>query len=164
MLIGAGSIACFFVACNRPFVSLWVGESNFDGQLLTALLAIGLCLGQLSGIFVQFVFVFGHERGMTLAGVVHAIVAVGASLLLLPMLGSLALPVASILSILLVPLPYLVKILAHELSTTRRAILAPAVSWSMRFLPVLARHSSTVVVIHPSDAGVLGFLPFDGFF
>ncbi len=34
---------------------------------------------------------------------------------------------------------------------------------SLRFLPVLARDSSTVVVIDPSDAGVIGFLPFDGF-
>lgn len=35
---------------------------------------------------------------------------------------------------------------------------------TLRFLPVLARNSSTVAVIDPSDASVLGFLPFDGFF
>lgn len=35
---------------------------------------------------------------------------------------------------------------------------------ALRFLPVLARHSSTVVVIDPSTGGVIGFLAFDGFF
>ena len=35
---------------------------------------------------------------------------------------------------------------------------------ALRFLPVLARHSSTVVVIDPAGAGVLAYLPFDGFF
>jgi len=35
---------------------------------------------------------------------------------------------------------------------------------ALRFLPVLARDSSTVVLIDPSDAGVLGFLAVDGFF
>ncbi|MEO8311636.1 MAG: TfpX/TfpZ family type IV pilin accessory protein [Caldimonas sp.] len=35
---------------------------------------------------------------------------------------------------------------------------------ALRFLPVLASHSSTVVVIDPVDASVLGFLPLEGFF
>ncbi|HEY2559733.1 MAG TPA: TfpX/TfpZ family type IV pilin accessory protein [Caldimonas sp.] len=35
---------------------------------------------------------------------------------------------------------------------------------ALRFLPVLGRHSSTVVVIAPPDASIVGFLPYDGFF
>jgi len=34
----------------------------------------------------------------------------------------------------------------------------------LRFLPVIARNSNTVAVIDPANAGVVGFLPFDGFF
>ena len=34
----------------------------------------------------------------------------------------------------------------------------------LRFLPVVARNASTVAVIDPQNAGVVGFLPFDGFF
>lgn len=35
---------------------------------------------------------------------------------------------------------------------------------SLRFLPVTSRDSSTVAVIDPADARVVGFLAFDGFF
>jgi hypothetical protein len=34
----------------------------------------------------------------------------------------------------------------------------------LRFLPVLSRNSSAVALIDPSNAGIVGFLPFDGFF
>ena len=34
----------------------------------------------------------------------------------------------------------------------------------LRFLPVLGRQASAVALIDPSDAGIVGMLPFDGFF
>jgi O-antigen/teichoic acid export membrane protein len=59
-----GCVAAWLVACvlvaNRAFVSVWVGEAQFGGITLTAILGVLFLLTQVGGTLVQIAFNFGN--------------------------------------------------------------------------------------------------------
>jgi O-antigen/teichoic acid export membrane protein len=154
ILCMSGWIAASVVAANAAFVKLWVGPAQYGGSALTAALAVAFVVAQLSGALVQIVFFLGDVRTGTLTGVVSSALFLVLCQLLLPRMGSAAVPASLATSVALTAVPFL---LASTWTRTRglagRAALL--LGWAVRFLVLLVLVS--VIGAHWSSPSLWDF-------
>lgn len=154
MLMG-GLIACGIAATNQGFTVLWVGEGLFGGTVLTVALIANMLLRLWNVTAVNAIFAFGYERRIsvtTLAdGVFTAALAVG----LVSWLGLVGAPVASMVSVLVVSLPWNLSALAREGSVSMGRHILGLAGWFVRFAFVFGMAILVGRIMEPhSVAGV----------
>jgi O-antigen/teichoic acid export membrane protein len=152
MLVISGAVACGVIAVNGPFVTWWVGPSQYGGWPLTIMLALAMVARHLNTTTVYTVFCFGHERRTALTSLADGVVTFAASMIGLRLFGLYGVPLGSLVGVLSVSfLPNLV-LLARELGVSIAAPLVDLSGWMVRF------------AVCAGFAALLGFMPFGGAF
>ena len=137
MLLGSGAIVAVVLAVNQPFVAWWVGEMQFGGTGLTALLLAGMLVRHLNVTAVYALYCFGNERRLALTSIADGVVGLGAMLILVPVLGLYGAALGPLIATCLVSLPSNVRALAREEGTSPVALLAPLSQWASRLAVLL---------------------------
>ncbi len=132
MLIGSGAVVAVVLAVNQPFVTWWVGGSQFGGTGLTLLFTLGMLLRHLSATAGYTLFCFGHERRLALTAIAEGLVGLGAMLVLVPIVGAAGAAVGLLAATAVVGLPSKLGALAREQGTSLAALLAPLRPWFLR--------------------------------
>lgn len=132
MLLLSGGIVALVLAVNGSFVSWWVGESQFAGTGLTALLLLSMLVRHLNLTLVYTLFCFGYERRLAITSVSDGIVGLVIMLALVPFLGLYGAPLGSLLSMCLVSLPANLRALAREEGGSTARFLQPLAPWLKR--------------------------------
>ncbi|MGP0073330.1 MAG: lipopolysaccharide biosynthesis protein [Bryobacteraceae bacterium] len=136
MLTASGAVVCVYVAVNHSFVTWWIGESQFGGQMLTFALAASLLLRQWNTTSIYTIFALGYERRISITTLVEGLVNLAAALILVRWLGPIGAPLGTILGVCLISIPGNLSALAHELGMSMFRVAAPLWSWFWRFVLV----------------------------
>jgi O-antigen/teichoic acid export membrane protein len=133
MLIGSGAIVCVVLVANEPFVTWWVGESQFGGLDLTVLLLASMLVRHWNVTAVYTLFCFGYERWLAIIGGLEGLVTVIAMLALVPRLGMKGAVIGSLIGTCAVSLPMNLIVLGREEGVGFAASLKPLRRWAVRF-------------------------------
>jgi O-antigen/teichoic acid export membrane protein len=137
VLIISGGVVSVVVAINQPFVSWWVGPSQYGGAALTAALAAALLLRHLNTTTVYALFCFGHERRLSLTALADGSVMLTGSLVLVPVVGPIGVALASIAGVVAVSLPSNMSAFGRETGIGPLEFLRTLSGWATRFLVAL---------------------------
>ena len=137
MLLGSGAIVAVVLMVNQAFVTWWVGDAQFAGIGLTALLLVGMLLHHVNVTAVYALFCFGNERRLAVTTIAEGIVSLVAMLLLVPKLGLYGAALGPLLATCLVGLPNNLAALAREEDATPLALVTPLVPWLARLALLL---------------------------
>ena len=132
MLLASGAIVAVVLASNRAFVDWWVGDSQFGGQGLTALLLVGMTVRHVNLTSMYALFCFGNERRLALTSIGDGIVGVTTSFLLVPSLGLYGAAIGPLVATCLISLPNNLRALGREEGVSTAALLNPLVPWLTR--------------------------------
>jgi O-antigen/teichoic acid export membrane protein len=137
MLFVSGLIVCAIIAANQPFVSWWVGAQQFGGTPLTLLLTVVMLLRHWSTTMVYTLFAFGRERRIAVTSVADGTLTTCAALVLVRALGINGAPLASLIGVCAISIPFNLRALTRDLSIGVKDVLSwwP---WGSRFLIALA--------------------------
>lgn len=137
MLFVSGLIVCAVIAANRPFVSWWVGAPQFGGMRLTLLLALVMLLRHWSTTMIYTLFAFGRERRIALTSVADGLLTTCAALVLVRVMGMQGAPLASLLGVCAISIPFNLRALTRDLSIRLTDVFAwwP---WGWRFMVAAA--------------------------
>ena len=138
MLLGSGAIVAVVLAVNGPFVTWWVGDVQFGGTWLTALLLGGMLLRHVNVTAVYALFCFGNERRLALTSIADGVVGVTAMLVLVPMIGLYGAALGPLLATCVVSLPNNLRALAREEGTSPTALILPLAPWFVRLVGLLS--------------------------
>jgi O-antigen/teichoic acid export membrane protein len=138
MLTASGAVACITLAVNQSFVSWWLGERQFGGQLLTAALVASMLLRHWNNTSVYTIFALGYERRISITTLADGIVSLSAGAVLVWWLGPIGAPLGSMLGVSLVSLPGNLSALARELQVSTFRVASSIGSWFWRFVIVAA--------------------------
>ncbi|HUX33648.1 MAG TPA: hypothetical protein VMV51_07215 [Gemmatimonadaceae bacterium] len=138
MLLGAGGVACAFVAFNSAFVGAWVGPDKFAGMRVTVVIAASVLALSFGHSVISVVATLGKrvESGYaTLAqGAVHLVMA----LALGKVFGLAGIAAAGVAGVLIVVYPFSMRALQQVTGLTQRAIWSDTlVPWLKRGVPLL---------------------------
>jgi O-antigen/teichoic acid export membrane protein len=133
MLLGSGAVACVVLVVNHGFVRWWVGGERFGGNVLTALMLLGMLLRHLNLTAVYTLFSFGHERRLAVTGVADGFVTVLASVILVHVFGAPGAVLGSIVGVTLVSLPNNMTALARENGVSLVEVVKVLYPWFWRF-------------------------------
>lgn len=147
MLILSGFFACLVAATNEGFVTWWVGEGQYGGFALTAVLILVMLLRHWNTTAVYSIFAFGYERRISLTMLGDGVVTITAAILLIPRLGLLGAPIASLLGVSLASLPANLAALAKETGQAPWRVAAHLGPWFWRFLLTLALATATAPLL-----------------
>jgi O-antigen/teichoic acid export membrane protein len=137
MLLLSGAIVAVVLAVNGSFVSWWVGESQFAGVALTALLLLAMLVRHLNLTLVYTLFCFGYERRLAITSVSDGVVGLLIMLALVPFAGLYGAPTGLLISMCLVSLPANLRALAREEGGSTARFLQPLVPWLKRCVIVV---------------------------
>jgi len=137
MLLASGAIVAVVLATNRPFVGWWVGEAQFGGLSLTALLLAGMLVRHLNVTAVYALFCFGNERRLAVTSIADGLTGLVAMLVLVPRLGLHGAALGPLLATCLVSLPNNLRALAREEGTSATTLLTPLIPWATRLAVLL---------------------------
>jgi hypothetical protein len=115
-----------------------VGEDQFAGFTLTALLLAGMLLRHLNVTAMYALFCFGNERRLALTSIADGLAGLATMLLLVPWLGLHGAALAPLVATCCVGLPNNLGALAREEGVTIRALLAPLRSWFVKLMALTA--------------------------
>ena len=138
MLLLSGAIVAVVLVVNGPFVTWWVGESRFGGIGLTALLLTGMLARHVNVTAIYTLFCFGNERRLALTSIADGLVALGAMVVLVPMIGLYGAALGPLIGTCAVSLPNNFAALGRELGASPIEFLRPLRPWLMRFPAVVA--------------------------
>lgn len=144
MLILSGVLGVVVISTNRFFVSWWVGSSLFGGVALTAALAAMMLVRHWNVATNYTLFCFGYERQLSLIALADGAVTLAAMALLVPRLGLVGAPVASMAGALLVGLPANVRASAREIGVSVWTFVRPCLT----ILAVIALVDGVAVAGH----------------
>lgn len=130
--VSAG-LAFAVLALNRGFVALWVGEAQFGGLHLTLAVALVMVTRHGSQVLAQAVFAAGQVRALAITGLLEGATVVGLGLALVPVLGPVGVPAASLIAVAVVMLPLVLRVHARETGESVAALLRPHAPWAWRF-------------------------------
>lgn len=136
LMTAIGIVACVALAVNHSFVSWWVGEKQWAGQLLTVLLVVGMLLRNWNNTTVYTIFAMGYERRISITTLADGCVALLAAAALVRWIGPIGAPIGSILGVCLISIPGNLTALAKELEVSVFRVAAPIGSWLWRFVLV----------------------------
>ena len=137
MLLGSGGIVTVVLMVNQAFVTWWVGETQFAGIGLTALLLGSMLLRHLNVTAVYALFCFGNERRLAVTTIAEGVVSVAAMLLLVPAFGLYGAALGPLLATCFVSLPSNLRALAREEEVSPMALLTPLWPWLARLSLIL---------------------------
>jgi O-antigen/teichoic acid export membrane protein len=130
----SGGVACIIMAVNRAFVSWWTGPEQYAGLALTALFLLNMLLRHWNNPLVYAVFCFGGERRLALTTLFDGLLTLAGAIALVPRIGVIGAPIASLAGVCLISLPgNLVKLAAN----TRKPVFTlvkPLSGWLWRFV------------------------------
>ena len=138
MLLASGAIVAVVLATNAAFVAWWVGDVQFAGVGLTAILAVGMLLRHLNTTAVYALFCFGHEKRLALTAIAEGAGSVLAMFILIPFIGLYGAAVGPMMATCLISLPNNLRALAREEGTSAMSLLAPLAPWTTRLFGLLA--------------------------
>lgn len=136
-LLAGGLIACGIAGTNRAFTALWVGESFFGGAGLTAALIANMLVRLWNATTIYAIFAFGYEKRISLTTLGDGILTIGLMILLVPHIGLIGAPIASITSVILISLPWNLSALATEVQVSVVRQILELAGWFIRFAAVL---------------------------
>ena len=136
MLTAAGAIACVTLAVNHSFVSWWLGERQFGGSVLTALLVAAMLLRHWNTTSVYSIFALGYERRISITTLIDGGVTLSAGVLLVWLIGPIGAPLGALLGVCAVSLPGNLSALAGELEVSIFDVIKSIWPWIWRFILV----------------------------
>lgn len=150
MLITSGAVGAVVLAVNEGFVHWWVGADRYGGTRLTVALIAVMIVRHWNTTAVYSIFAFGRERRTSITALADGLTTLGAALVLVPRLGLLGAPLASLLGVTLVGLPWNLAALAHETGVSLFRLVAAVGPWAWRFL---LASGIAVLAINPLASG-----------
>jgi O-antigen/teichoic acid export membrane protein len=138
MLMVSGAVACVVIAVNQGFVRWWVGGGQYGGLALTVVLVMMMLLRHWNVTAVYAIFAFGHERRITVTTLCDGLFTIAAAIVLIPRLGVIGAPLASLVSVSVVSLPANLTALARDTGETAARLTGKMRHWFWRFLVVMA--------------------------
>jgi O-antigen/teichoic acid export membrane protein len=137
MLLLSGLVSIVALSVNRAFVVRWVGSAQYLGFALTLLLLLDMLFRHWNVATVYSLFAFGRQRHISTVAVVDGAVTAVASGALIMVLGPLGAPLGSLLTVVIVSLPWNLRALTKELDCSFFDLIKPIVPWALRFAPLL---------------------------
>lgn len=137
VLLGSGAIVTVVLVVNQAFVTWWVGEAQFAGLGLTALLLASMLLRHINVTAVYALFCFGNERRLAVTTIAEGVVSVSTMLLLVPPFGLYGAALGPLIATCLVSLPSNLRALAREEEVSPLALLTPLWPWLARLSLIL---------------------------
>ncbi len=147
VLVLSGAIACAVVVVNEGFTNWWVGPDLYGGFELTLLLVGSMVLRHWNTTAVYAIFCFGYERRICLTTLADGLANVVLMYVLVGRLGAIGAPLASILSVSLVSLPWNLAALARECGVDMGKQLASTFPWFGRFAVIFGIAIAIAVAI-----------------
>lgn len=133
LLTASGAVVCVVLAINHSFVSWWLGEQQFGGNLLTVAFCAAIMLRHWNNTTLYTIFALGYERRISLTTLGDGMVAVSTGLLLVHRLGPIGAPIGTMLGLCLVSLPGNLSALAGELQVSIFKVISSIGGWFWRF-------------------------------
>jgi O-antigen/teichoic acid export membrane protein len=133
-----GAVACVVLAVNHGFVSWWLGEGQFGGSKLTAVLVVMMLLRHWNVTTVYSIFSLGYERRICVTTFLDGIVTVAAGIFLVRWLGPVGAPLGSITGVCLISLPGNLAALASAVRVRIFDVMLSIWPWFWRFVIVAA--------------------------
>jgi O-antigen/teichoic acid export membrane protein len=137
MMLLSGLVAIVILSVNHAFVIRWVGPAQYLGFALTLLLLLDMLFRHWNVTTVYTLFAFGRQRHISTVAIVDGIVTALASGILILAIGPVGAPLGSLLTVLLVSLPWNLYTLTKELDCSFLDLLKPLTPWALRFAPLL---------------------------
>jgi O-antigen/teichoic acid export membrane protein len=134
MLMVSGAVACVVIAVNQGFVRWWVGGGQYGGLTLTVVLVAMMLLRHWNTTAVYAVFAFGHQRRLSITALLEGLLTVAAAIVLIPRLGVIGAPLASLVGVAVVSLPANLMALARDTGETALGLTGRLRHWFWRFL------------------------------
>jgi O-antigen/teichoic acid export membrane protein len=156
MLLASGAIVAVVLATNAAFVTWWVGDVQFAGVGLTALLAGGMLIRHLNTTAVYALFCFGHEKRLALTAIAEGAGSMLAMFILIPLIGLYGAAVGPLMATCLISLPNNLRALAGEEGTSAMSLLSPLAPWMTRLFVLLACLAVFLSVVHVN--GLVGLI------
>lgn len=136
-LLISGLATTVILAVNHGFVVRWVGSGQYLGFTLTLLLLLDMLFRHWNVTTVYSLFAFGRQRHISTVAVVDGAVTAVASGLLILAIGPVGAPLGSLLTVVIVSLPWNLRALTKELDSSFLDLVRPIVPWAVRFALLL---------------------------
>jgi O-antigen/teichoic acid export membrane protein len=133
MLMLSGAVAVIILAINKGFVQKWVGPEQFLGFWFTVWIVIGMLLRHLNGTTIYSLFCFGKERFISIVGFCDAVCFAALTYILIRVMGTLGIAVASVASVSLASLPWTLRELKRVTGLSVWEQLKPIREWLLPF-------------------------------
>ncbi len=156
MLLASGAIVAVVLTTNAAFVAWWVGETQFAGFGLTALLLVSMLIRHLNTTAVYALFCFGHEKRLALTAIAEGAGSMLAMFVLIPFIGLYGAAVGPLIATCMISLPNNLRALAREEGAPVMSRLAPLAPWTARLAALLACVAATLAVVRVS--GLMGIV------
>ncbi|HEX4773100.1 MAG TPA: hypothetical protein VH351_19860 [Bryobacteraceae bacterium] len=137
MLLISGLATIVVLAMNHAFVVRWVGTTQYLGFAFTLLLLLDMLCRHWNVTTIYSLFAFGQQRHLSIVGVIDGAVTAAVSAGLIMALGPIGAPLGSLLTVIIVSLPWNLYVLAKELDLSFADLMKPIVPWAVRFIPLL---------------------------
>lgn len=131
LLLASGAVAVGVVVVNGSFVRSWVGPERYGGNALTIALVGNMLLRHLNVTASYTTFCFGHERRNALVSIADGVATVALTLLLLPRLGLVGAPIASMVCVAAISIPANVRLIARELGLGTAEYVRGLQGWAL---------------------------------
>ena len=156
VLLLGGSVAFVVLAINGPFVTWWVGSDLYLGTVTSAALAANMLIRHWNLSLATPIFTFGYERRWASVWLLDGVLSVAGAILLVPRIGPLGAPLASIAAVLVSSIPLNLALLARETGSTVGSLLRPHFPWAWRLLILMALAVLATRYWNPSSVIVIG--------
>jgi O-antigen/teichoic acid export membrane protein len=135
MLIVSCVVFCVVLVVNEAFVDWWgVPNNPYAGDLLTGLLLLAMVIRHANFSIVLTLFSLGGEKRISLTTLADGLVTVAGAIVLVPRLGLVGAPIASLLGASFVSLPANLKGLSLRAGVPVIEWLRPLWGWTWRFV------------------------------
>jgi len=137
MLLLSGLATIVILAVNHAFVVRWVGATQYLGFTLTLLLLLDMLCRHWNVTTIYSLFAFGRQRHLSTVAVIDGALTAALSCGLIMVMGPIGAPLGSLLTVIIVSLPWNLRVLAKELDCSFADLMKPIVPWALRFIPLL---------------------------
>jgi O-antigen/teichoic acid export membrane protein len=133
MLLLVGGVFCIILAVNQQFVTWWLGAHLFGGMQLTVILLLTFILRQADYTLAITLFAFGHEKLISIRGLIDGAVSVAIAILLVGHWGMVGVAFGFFCGAALVSIPTDVYLLTRTLDVSLGELSRPYLSYLWRF-------------------------------
>jgi O-antigen/teichoic acid export membrane protein len=133
MLLLAGGVFCLILAVNQQFVTFWLGAHFFGGMELTVILLLTFILRQTDYTLAVTLFAFGHEKWLSIKGLIDGTVCVLIAFLLVGHWGMPGVAFGYLCGSLFVSIPCDIYLLTRTLQVSVREVTQPYLPYIWRF-------------------------------